>query len=100
MLEQVERWSWKYCSRKSTCLLTALLNMTLDCTPFANSAYPENWALPYEALSMLAKKKNECFQGNCTSLSTLNKKFSSTFSFVPKMNEFLSKNLSHFRHFL
>ena len=36
-------------------------------------------------------KKNWCSQGDCTSLSTLNKKLLSTFNFVPKINEFLSK---------
>ena len=58
----------------------------LGCTAFVNSAYPENWALLYEVLSMLATKKDGCSQGNCTSLSTLNKKLLSTFNFVPKIN--------------
>ena len=67
------------------------LNLTLGCTDFANSADPENRTLLCEALSMLATKKNECSQRNCTSLSTLNKTFLSTFNFAPKINEFLSK---------
>ena len=36
---------------------TRLLSLTLACTAFVNSAYPENWALLYEPLSMLATKK-------------------------------------------
>ena len=54
------------------------------------TAYPENCTFLYEALSMLVTKNNECSQENCTSLSTLNKTFWSTFKFVPKINEFLS----------
>ena len=71
--------------------LIYLISMTLGCTAFGNLAYPENRPLLYEALSMLATKKNGCSHGNCTSLSTLNKKFLSTFNIVPEMNEFLSK---------
>ena len=67
------------------------LNLTLCYTAFTNSAYPENWALLYEALSMLAIRKNRCSHINFTSLSTLNKKFLSTFNFAVKINEFLSK---------
>ena len=95
-VEQVEQWRWKYCSRQrysvGVCWLV-FLNLTPGRTAFANSAYPENWALFYKALSMLAIKKNGCFQGNCTSLSTLNKNFRSTFNFVPKINESLPKTL-------
>ena len=40
--------------------------------------YPDNWTLLYEALSMLATKKNACSRGKCTSLF---------------------KNPSHFIHF-
>ena len=49
---------------------------------------------------MLAAKKNGCSQGICTSLSTLNHKFLSTFTFVPKINDFLSKipPISHTFH--
>ena len=66
--------------------------LTLGNNAFANSGYPENWALLYEALSMLATKKNRCSQGNCTLLSTLNKKFLSVFNFIPKMS-FYQKSL-------
>ena len=38
-------------------------NLILGCTTFENLAYPENWPLLYEALRMLAAKKNECSQG-------------------------------------
>ena len=67
------------------------LTLILGCTAFANSAYPENWALFHEAQNVLATKKNGCSQGNCTSLSALNKKFLGTFKFVSKINEFSSK---------
>ena len=68
-------------------------NLIIGCTTFENSAYPENWPLLYKALSMLATKKNERSQGNCTSLSILNKKFLNTFNCVPKTNKSLSKIL-------
>ena len=99
-VEQVEDWSWKYWSRQRYPVRVYwlfFLNLTLACTAFVNSTYPENWALLYKALIMLATEKNECCQGNCTSLQTLNKKFLSTFNFVPKVNEFLSK-LSPIKH--
>ena len=67
------------------------LNLTLAWIAFANSAYPDNSALFYEALSILATRKNICSQGKGTSLSTLNEKSLSTFNFDPKVNEFLSK---------
>ena len=59
-------------------LLTTFLEFDLGCIAFANSAYPENWTLLYEALSILATKKNACSRGKCTSLF---------------------KNPSHFIHF-
>ena len=37
-------------------------NLTLGCTVFAKSTYTENWALLYEALSMLTTKKKWCSQ--------------------------------------
>ena len=40
---------------------------------------------------MMATKKNRCPQGNCASLSTLNKKTLGTFIFFLKINEYLSK---------
>ena len=60
-------------------------------TAFANSAYPENWNLLFEALSMPDTKMNWCSQGNCTSHSTLSKTFLSAYNFVSKINKFLSK---------
>ena len=72
-------------------LLTDLLESDSRLPFFGNSAYPENWVLFYEALSLLATKKNGCSQGNFTSLSTFNKMFLSTFNFIPKINGFLSK---------
>ena len=96
MVEQVEPWTWKYCSRQRYPVRVCWLvfpTLTLGCTAFANSACCKNWASLYEALSILPTKKNGCSQGNCTSLSTLNKKILSTFNFVPKLNGFLPKIL-------
>ena len=91
-VEQVEPWSCKYCSRQRypvhVCWLI-FLNLTLGSTAFGNSAFPENWTLLYESLSMLATNKSGCSHGNYYSLSTINKKFLSTFNFVPEINEFL-----------
>ena len=78
--------------------LTDLLESDSRLPFFGNSAYPENWVLFYEALSLLATKKNGCSQGNFTSLSTFNKMFLSTFNFIPKINGFLSK-ISPIFHF-
>ena len=66
------------------------LNLTLGYIDFANSAYSENWTLLYEALSILATKKNACFERKWFSLLTPNKKMS-TFNFVSKVKEFLPK---------
>ena len=67
------------------------LNLTLGWNTCGNLAYPENWAFLYETLTMLATKKNVCSLGNCTSLSSLNKKLLSKFNFVPKIDELLLK---------
>ena len=64
------------------CLRLLSVFLTLGYIAFANSAYPQNWGLLDEALSMLATKKNMCPQGNYTSFSTLNKTFLSTCNFV------------------
>ena len=37
-------------------------NLPLGCTAFAKSTYHGNWALLYEALSMLTTKKKWCCQ--------------------------------------
>ena len=36
-------------------------NLTLGCTDFANSAYPENWALFYETLEHTDYKEERVF---------------------------------------
>ena len=70
---------------------TLLLNPTLGFTALANSASPENWVLLYETLRMVSTKKNGCSQGNCSSISTLSKRFLSALNFNSKINTFLSK---------
>ena len=57
-VEQVEPWSWKHYSTQRYQVRVywlLLFNLTLGSIVFADSAYPENWTLLYEA-NLLQRK--------------------------------------------
>ena len=71
-------------------LLTAFLESDPRLHWFCKLSLFWELTLLYEALSILATKKNACFERKWVSLLTPNKKMS-TFNFVSKVKEFLPK---------
>ena len=103
-VEQVEPRSWKYCSRQKyavsgTPLLTAFLESDPRLHCFCKLSLPWELGSSLWSSEHAGYKDELVSQGNCTSLSTLNKTFLSTFKFVSKISKFLSKNPSHFTYF-